>query len=209
MDAFSACLRNQSPSNAIELLERGRSVFWSQLTCLCSPLDDVIASGPAGNAFTDDFTHLAALTRNIRNSTNEDQHDRVCHLSLELEGVDSNIRRIPGLSQSLLPLLSPDLQRATDDGSVIVLNAMQVQLRRARHSCLQGSCSHPIDHYQGRCSRTVIEAAYTDQAREENGHGERPRHPFSGALARYCFPHCCLPLDSMSSSFGDLVMPYR
>ena len=121
MDAFSVYLRNQSPSNAIEFLERGRSVFWSQLTRLRSPLDDVFASGLAGNVLTDEFTHLAALTHDILNPTSEDQHDRACLLNLELEGVVSNICRIPGLTQFLLPSVFPDLQRATGGGPVIVL----------------------------------------------------------------------------------------
>lgn len=32
LDAFSSCLRNRSPTNVVELLEQGRTVFWSQLT---------------------------------------------------------------------------------------------------------------------------------------------------------------------------------
>ena len=49
VDAFSACLRNADPARAVGLLEQGRGVFWNQLTRLRSPLDDVRASGPAGD----------------------------------------------------------------------------------------------------------------------------------------------------------------
>lgn len=54
VDAFSACLRNRSPTHAVELLEQGRGLFWSQLTHLRS-LDDVIASGSAGKTLADEF----------------------------------------------------------------------------------------------------------------------------------------------------------
>jgi hypothetical protein len=39
VDAFSACLRNSAPACAVELLEQGRGVFWSQLTRLHFPLE--------------------------------------------------------------------------------------------------------------------------------------------------------------------------
>ena len=56
VDALSACLRNSSPTHAVELLEQGRGVFWSQLTRLRCPLDDVIASDPTGKMLADEFT---------------------------------------------------------------------------------------------------------------------------------------------------------
>ena len=68
VDAFSACLRNRSPTKAVELLEQGRAVFWSQLNRLCSPLNNVIESGPQGKVLADEFTRLASLVRNILNS---------------------------------------------------------------------------------------------------------------------------------------------
>ena len=63
VDAFSACLRNSSLTKAIELLEQGRGVFWSQLTRFHSPLDSVTVSGSAGKALEDDFTRLSLLVR--------------------------------------------------------------------------------------------------------------------------------------------------
>ena len=48
VDAFSACLREHAPVHAVELLEQGRGVFWSQLSRLHSPLDDVVLSSPGG-----------------------------------------------------------------------------------------------------------------------------------------------------------------
>ena len=122
-DAFSAGLRYQSPSKAIELLEQGRGVFWNQLIRLRSPLDDVLQCGPAGRTLADEFTHLTSAIRSAFNSPGPDQHDRVCHFNLELQDVVSNIRQLPGLSHFLLPLRFPDLQDAAKGGPIIIVNA--------------------------------------------------------------------------------------
>ena len=124
-DALSACLRNHSPSDAVELLEQGRGVFWGQLNRLRSPLDDVIASGPAGEVLANGFTRLTSLIRNALDSPGPSQHCQVCHLNSELEQVVSNIRELPGLSRFLLPPLFSDLQRAASGGPVIIVNASQ------------------------------------------------------------------------------------
>ena len=125
VDAFSACLRNHSPTNAVELLEQGHGVFWSQLTCLRSPLDDVAASGPEGKTLADQFRRLTSLIRNALDSPGTNQQDRVCRLNLELLFI---IRELPGLSRFLLPSLLSDLRRAASGGLVIIVNA-------SKHSC--------------------------------------------------------------------------
>jgi CHAT domain-containing protein/tetratricopeptide (TPR) repeat protein len=123
VDAFSACLRKCAPACSVELLEQGRGVFWSQLTRLHSPLDEAIVSSPAGKALTDEFTRLASLIRNVLHSPGPDQHERVCHLNLELQMVVTDIRKLPGLSRFLLPSLFSDLRRAASLGPVIIVNA--------------------------------------------------------------------------------------
>ena len=123
VDAFSACLRKRAPAHAVELLEQGRGVFWSQLTRLHSPLDDVVVSSPAGKTLADEFTRLASLIRNALNFHGADQHERVCRLNLKLQRVVTDIRKLPGLSRFLLPSLFPDLQHAASGGPVIIVNA--------------------------------------------------------------------------------------
>ena len=123
VDAFSACLRNCAPTTAVELLEQGRGVFWSQLTRIRSPVDDIIASGPAGKTLADQFAQLSSLIRDALDSSGTDQHDRVCHLNVELQKVVIDIRKLPGLSRFLLPLPFSDLQRAASGGPVIIVNA--------------------------------------------------------------------------------------
>ena len=122
-DAFSAGLRYQSSTKAVELFEQGRGVFWNQLIRLRSPLDDVVKYGPAGRTLADEFRRLSSAIRNAFDSPGLDQHDRVCHLNLELQDVVSNIWKLPGLSRFLLPSLFPDLQGAAKGGPVIVVNA--------------------------------------------------------------------------------------
>ena len=95
---------------------------------LHSPLDDAIGSSPAGKILTDEFTRLALLIRNAINSPGINQHERICHLNLEMQRVVTSVRKLPGLSRFLLPSLFPDLQRAASGGPVIIVNA-------SGHSC--------------------------------------------------------------------------
>jgi CHAT domain-containing protein/tetratricopeptide (TPR) repeat protein len=125
VDAFSACLRNRVPAHAVELLEQGRGVFWSQLTRLSSPLHDVGVSSPAGELLAEEFTRLALLIRNALDSPGADQHERLCGLNIQMQTIVTNIRELPGLSRFLLPSLFPDLQRAASEGPVIIVNASQ------------------------------------------------------------------------------------
>ena len=122
-DAFSAGLRHRNSQKAVELLEQGRGVFWNQLIRLRSPLDDIVECGPMGRTLVDEFRRLTSTIRNAFDSPGADQHDRVCHLNVELQNVVSNIRQLPGLSRFLLPLLFRDLRAAAKDGPVIVVNA--------------------------------------------------------------------------------------
>ncbi|KAF8423165.1 CHAT domain-containing protein [Boletus edulis BED1] len=123
VDAFSACLRRGAYVRAVELLEQGRSVFWSQLSRLRFPLDDVIASGPAGRLLGDEFTQVASLIRITLNSRCADQHGPLCHLNLEMQRIIINIRELPGLSRFLLPSLFSDIRHAASEGPVIIVNA--------------------------------------------------------------------------------------
>ena len=125
MDTFSACLRNRSPKNAVELLEQGRGVFWSQLTRLRPPLDDVIASGPVGKMLADEFTRQTLVIRTALGSPGAGQHDEVYRLNVELQRVITSIRELAGFSRFLLPPLFSDLQQAAREGPVIIVNASE------------------------------------------------------------------------------------
>ena len=123
VDAFSICLSRHAPAHAVELLEQGRGVFWSQLSRLRPPLHDVIKSGPEGKALADEFIQLSSLARKALKSPGADQHERLFHLNLEIQRVVTDIRELPGLSRFLLPLLFSDLQSAASGGPVVIVNA--------------------------------------------------------------------------------------
>ena len=118
VDAFSASLRNNSPTKAIMFLEQGRGVFWNQLTRLRPPLDDIIA-------LADEFTQQISLIQIALDSPGADQHDRVCNLNVQLQKVVAKIRELPGHSRFLLPSLFSDLQQAAREGPVIIVNASE------------------------------------------------------------------------------------
>ncbi|KAF8437625.1 CHAT domain-containing protein [Boletus edulis BED1] len=119
MNAFSACLRHDSPADAVELLEQGRAVFWGLLSRLRSPLDEVVALGDTGERLAEKFKELASPLRHAS------QHDQAWNLNAQLQDVVSAIRGLPGLSRFLLPPLFSDLQRAASGGPVIIVNASQ------------------------------------------------------------------------------------
>ncbi|KAI9458456.1 CHAT domain-containing protein [Boletus coccyginus] len=123
VDAFSACLRERAPAHAVELLEQGRGVFWTQLNRLRSPLDDLTISSLAGKTLADEFMQLTLLIRNALKSPGADQHERLCHLNFEMHRVVTKVRDLPGFSRFLLPSLFPDLQHAASGGPVIIVNA--------------------------------------------------------------------------------------
>ena len=133
--AFSACLRKRAPGRAVELLEQGRGVFWSQLTRLHSPLDDVVGSSPAGKTLADEFTRLALLIRNALNSFCADQHERLCHLNYEMQKVVTGVRELPGFSRFLLPLLfRTSNARPVGDLSSLSMRANMVVIRSSSSS---------------------------------------------------------------------------
>jgi tetratricopeptide (TPR) repeat protein len=148
-DAFSACLRNRVPIRAVELLEQGRGVFWSQLTRLYSPLDDVIVSGPAGKTLADEFTQLALLIRNILDSLGADQHERMCHLSFELQKVVTNIR--PSPISNVQPVGDPSSSSMRASIAVTRSSSFSIEIPFIFR------CRSP-----GRCSRPVNRAPYLD-----------------------------------------------
>ncbi|KAH0826514.1 hypothetical protein J3R83DRAFT_5521 [Lanmaoa asiatica] len=127
VDACSAYLRYGHPANAIELLEQGRGVFWSQLIRLRTPLNKVIASGDTGKKLADRFMQLVSSLRTVLDapSNAESQHARAFHLNIGLQDIISDIRGLPGLSRFLQSPLFSGLQVAVSGGPVIIVNASQ------------------------------------------------------------------------------------
>ncbi|KAG8218955.1 hypothetical protein J3R82DRAFT_4668 [Butyriboletus roseoflavus] len=173
VDAFSACLRNHSPTKALELLEQGRGLFWSQLARLRSPLDDVIASGSTGKMLADEFTQRTFAIRTALDSPGPDQHDRVCRLNVELQGVVTRIRELPGLSHFLLPSPFSDLQQAACEGPVIVVNASKygcdalvVLVDRNPHHIPLSITKEGVRELLSKLNKLTVDAKSMDVTRE-------------------------------------------
>ncbi|KAG1848472.1 CHAT domain-containing protein [Suillus subluteus] len=131
MDAFSCSVRHGALTTAVELVERGRAVFWTQLARFRTPLDELSASGGTGEALAEEFKQLSFRIRKALDALDvslEDRSSQIRQLIIQWDGVISRIRRLPDFSRFLLPPLFSDLQKAGEDGPVIIVNA-------SRYSC--------------------------------------------------------------------------
>jgi len=125
MDAFSCSVRQGSLTTAVELVEQGRAVFWTQLARFHTPLDQLSVSGHTGEALVAEFKQLSFRLRHVLDASTEDQSPQTWQLTMQWNDVISRIRMLPDLSRFLLPPLFSDLQRAAEGGPVIIVNASQ------------------------------------------------------------------------------------
>lgn len=118
--AFSACVRYRYGNliNAVELVEQGHGIFWSQFPL---PLDKVVASGDTGKELAGGFFQLSSLLgAHVGFPPNaEPQYEGACDLNRRLQEVVTDIHNWPGLSRFLQPPLFSDLrsQLLTDSSS--------------------------------------------------------------------------------------------
>ncbi|KAG0702932.1 CHAT domain-containing protein, partial [Suillus ampliporus] len=124
-DAFSCSVRHGVLTNAVELVEQGRAVFWTQLARFRTPLDELSLSGDTGAALAEEFKRLSFYLRHAFDQSNEDQSPQIRQLAMQWDNVVSRIRMLPNLSRFLLPPLFPGLQKAAEEGPVIIVNASQ------------------------------------------------------------------------------------
>ncbi|KAG1894785.1 TPR-like protein [Suillus fuscotomentosus] len=124
-DAFSCSVRRGALTTAVELVEQGRAVFWTQLARFRTSLDELSVSGDAGIALAEEFKRLSFRLRNAFDQSTEDQSPQIRPLTMQWDEVVSRIRMLPDFSRFLLPPLFSDLQKAAEDGPVIIVNASQ------------------------------------------------------------------------------------
>lgn len=125
VDAFSYCVRRGDIKTAVELLEHGRTVFWTQLARLSAPLDDLSSSGTYAANLADEFRRISSRIRTLFDKASEFHSTQTSKLIAELEDVISRIRAVSGFSRFLLPPEFSDLQTVAKDGPVIIMNASQ------------------------------------------------------------------------------------
>ncbi|KAG1761430.1 CHAT domain-containing protein [Suillus occidentalis] len=125
VDAFSCSIRNGALATAVELVEQGRAVFWTQLTRFRTTFDELSAAHHAGAALAEEFKQLSFRLRNAFDQSTEDQSPQIRQVTIEWDDVVSRIRMLPDFSRFLLPPLFSDLQKTAEEGPVIIVNASQ------------------------------------------------------------------------------------
>ncbi|OJA18780.1 hypothetical protein AZE42_01624 [Rhizopogon vesiculosus] len=174
IDAFSCAVRHSALTTAVELVEQGRAVFWTQLARFRTPLDDISASGPTGEALVEEFKQLSFQLRSALDTSPEYHSQQIHQLTMQWDDVVSSIRMLPDFSRFLLPPLFSDLQKAADYGPVIIVNASQyscdalIILNSAR-----GPVHIPLDIVQFEVSELSTEfQSLVDHAGSSNHHLE-------------------------------------
>ncbi|KAG1857354.1 hypothetical protein DFJ58DRAFT_840648 [Suillus subalutaceus] len=131
VDAASCALRSGDVCHAVELLEQGRTVIWTQMTRLRTPLDSLQTRGDHAVALMKRFRDLSSLLDKPPASHPEGspivaveaEETRYRRLVEDWNRAVEEIRKIEGFSRFLLPPLFSDLQDAARDGPIIVLIA--------------------------------------------------------------------------------------
>ncbi|KAG1799027.1 CHAT domain-containing protein [Suillus plorans] len=133
VDAASCALHSGDVCRAVELLEQGRTIIWTQMTRLRTPLDSLQDRGDHTVALTKKFRDLSSLLDKPAASHPEGtprvnveaEETRYRRLVQDWNGTIEEIRKINGFSRFLLPPLFSNLQDAARDGPIVVLIASE------------------------------------------------------------------------------------
>ncbi|KAG1767652.1 CHAT domain-containing protein [Suillus occidentalis] len=131
VDAASCALRSGDVCRAVELLEQGRTIIWTQMTRLRTPLDSLQTHNDHAAALVKRFRNLSSLldkppaihADGTPSVDVEAAATRYRRLVENWNGVVEEIRTIEGFSRFLLPPMFTDLQEAARDGPIIMLIA--------------------------------------------------------------------------------------
>ncbi|KAG1783411.1 CHAT domain-containing protein [Suillus placidus] len=134
VDAASCALRSGGVCRAVELLEQGRTIIWTQMTRLRTPLDSLQTRGDHAAALMKKFRDLSSLldkppakypeaTPRVNVEAEETRYRRLVE---DWNRAVEEIRKIEGFSRFLLPPLFSDLQDAARDGPIIMLIASKL-----------------------------------------------------------------------------------
>ena len=126
LDAFSAAIRHKQPDLAVEMLEKGRLLLWSQLGLHRSMLDDLRSYGEQGARLADEFEQLShQLERGSRwkGGRESPQHHR--ELQKQRDVVIAQIRRLDGFNHFLAYPSYANVQKVAAEGPVVVVNSSE------------------------------------------------------------------------------------
>lgn len=122
-DGACFALRFQEPVEAIEILEGGRSVLWSQLVRAQTCLDELRLTGEYGASLADEFLRLSFQLEQVPRVSKSFKDMKP--LLKEKESIVEQIRRVEGFKYFLKSTPFSELEKAASDGPVIILNASQ------------------------------------------------------------------------------------
>ncbi|KAG1851690.1 TPR-like protein [Suillus subluteus] len=139
--------------NVIEeaLVEQSRAVFWTQSARFSIPLDELSASGDIGTALAEEFKRLSFRA-----------------------DVVTRIRMLRGFSRFLLPPLFSDLQKAAEDGPVIILNASQYSCDTLIIHRTEDPIHAPLDITQAAASELSSEFQSLAEQFGSSGYQDEP-----------------------------------
>ncbi|KAG1722691.1 CHAT domain-containing protein [Suillus paluster] len=131
VDAASCALRRGDVRRAVELLEQGRTLIWTQMARFRTPLDSLQERGGHAQALMKKFQDLSSLldkppANHLEGKTRVDveaEDTRYRRLVEDWNTSAEDLRKIEGFTRFLLPPLFSDLQDAARDGPIIVLLA--------------------------------------------------------------------------------------
>jgi tetratricopeptide (TPR) repeat protein len=180
-------------SFALELLEEGRGIFWSQSLCLRGTGFDGVPN--------DDRCELERLLRLLehgaRARTDPEQTavlrdrelERRRQLNSEAEALIAKIRSYPGLERFLMPAAFDSILAALPEGHIVVVNASQLGhhallLNRACRTAMALTLRSPRAGFDSAFLRTQLPRDMTPSVSTNHFNGTRAMRLDTGHVAR-------------------------
>ncbi|KAG1727707.1 CHAT domain-containing protein [Suillus lakei] len=139
VDAASCALRSGDVCRAVELLEQGRTLIWTQMARLRTPLDNLQTCGDHAVTLMKRFRDLSFLLEKSHLS-HADEETRYRRLVEDWNRAVEEIRKIEGFSRFLLPPLFSNLQDAARNGPYYHASCKQIlvdKLQRTGEAALK------------------------------------------------------------------------
>ncbi|KAG2125285.1 hypothetical protein BD769DRAFT_1737503 [Suillus cothurnatus] len=105
VDALSCSICHCALTIAVELVEQGHAVFWTQLARLSLLFDGLFLPGDTGTALVEEFKQLSSCLHTTFDQSTEDQSSHIRQLAIKWNNVLSHIHVLPDFSHFLLPPL--------------------------------------------------------------------------------------------------------
>ncbi|PVF92177.1 hypothetical protein CPB86DRAFT_227681 [Serendipita vermifera] len=133
-DAAAAAIAAEQYDKALEWLEQGRSIVWTQILQLRTPVDQLRDVHPKladrllqVSRSLDHGSQRSDFSTEVRPST-EEEGRQYRELTMEWESIIKQVRSLPDFENFLRPRSSSELTNAARDGPIVVFNI-------AEHAC--------------------------------------------------------------------------